>query len=129
MRVTLMIIMDKAVTQVARVSQRSECLLLMQIKTLQINHKQYWFKQIKKTPSPSSKKLLTLFRKINRLSRNKFKTLIKTKTQNNLKYVKQTTKSTYLIKTTLSKVIRSKKIIKLKSTLNLIHNRIRAIKF
>jgi len=129
MRVTLMIIMDKTVTQVARVSQRSECLLLMQIKTLQINHKQYWFKQIKKTPSPSSKKLLTLFRKINRLSRNKFKTLIKTKTQNNLKYVKQTTKSTYLIKTTLSKVIRSKKIIKLKSTLNLIHNRIRAIKF
>lgn len=129
MRVTLMIIMDKAVMQVARVSQRSECLLLMQIKTLQINHKQYWFKQIKKTPSPSSKKLLTLFRKINRLSRNKFKTLIKTKTQNNLKDVKQTTKSSYLIKTTLSKVIRSKKIIKLKSTLNLIHNRIRANKF
>ena len=129
MRVTLMIIMDKAVTQVARVSQRSECLLLMEIKTLQINHKQYWFKQIKRKPSPSSKKLLTLFLKINRISRNKFKTLIKTKTQNNLKEVKQITKSTYLIKTTLSKVIRFKKLIRLKSTPNLIHNQIRPNKF
>jgi hypothetical protein len=112
MRVILMIIMDKAVKQVARVSRRNVYQLLMQIKILQINHKQYWFKPIKRTQALNIKNFLILSPKINKLYWKVTKTLIKIKTQNNLKDVKQTTKSTFLIKITLSKAIKSKKIIK-----------------